>query len=416
MKVLGGAREVGRSAILVKTAGGAKILLDYGVRIDDKVVMPGHVSPRDLDAVLISHAHLDHVGAAPLLTISSTPKIYATESTITQAEILLKDMLKLSGYYLPFAAAEVTKFVRTAQRIRYGERFRIKDAEIEFVDAGHIPGSAQIIVNADKTLIYTGDFTPIKTRLLNGSKDPGSGFDVVVTESTYALEAHEPRKVLEDKVVELARETVNQGGILVVPSFAVARSQEVACILHAHGFKAPVWIDGMARQLLEVYLQDEEYVDGIDLLAKASRRIRIVRGKRDRVGILDEPGVVVSPAGMLKGGPAAYYASKVADDPASSILLVSFQAPNTPGARLLSEGKLTLDGSEFKAAAKVVQYKLSAHAGQTELREYISKRGDSGVAITIHGDPAACDAFASWIKENTGYRAINPAGSEPIVV
>lgn len=390
--------------------------MDYGVRIDDKVIMPGHVSPRDLDAVLISHAHLDHVGAAPLLLISSSPKIYATESTISQAEILLKDMLKLSGYYLPFTSAEIAKFVRTAHRVRYGESFRVKDAEIEFVDAGHIPGSAQIIINADKTLLYTGDFTPIKTRLLNGCKDPGSGFDVVVTESTYALEAHLPRKVLEDKVVEVARETVNQGGFLVVPSFAVARAQEVACILHAHGFKEPVWIDGMARQLLELYLGDEEYVDGIDLLAKASRRVRVVRGKRDRERLLDEPGVVVSPAGMLKGGPAAYYATKVADDPVSSILLVSFQAPNTPGARLLSEGRLSLDGSEVKAAAKVVQYKLSAHAGQTELRDYISRRGDSGIVVTIHGDPAACEAFANWINENTGYRAVNPAGPEPIVV
>ncbi|MEM0382507.1 MAG: MBL fold metallo-hydrolase [Nitrososphaerota archaeon] len=409
-------REVGRSAILVKTAGGARILLDYGVRIDDRVVLPGHISPKDLDAVLISHAHLDHVGAAPLLLVSSSPPIYATESTIRQAEILLKDMLKLSGYYLPFGGAEVSKLVRTARKVRYGERIRIKDAEIEFIDAGHIPGSAQIVMNADKTLLYTGDFTSVKTRLLDGCDDPGTGFDVVVTESTYALEAHPPRKTLEDKVVELARETVNQGGMIVIPSFAVARAQEVASILYAHGFREPIWIDGMARQLLELYLEDEEYVDGIDLLAKAARKIRVVKGKRDRENLLNEPGAVVSPAGMLKGGPAAYYASKVADDSASSILLVSFQAPNTPGAKLLSEGKLQVNGEELKAEAKVVQYKLSAHAGQTELREHISKRGDSGVVITIHGDPEACDAFAAWINENTGFRAISPTGPEPIIV
>ena len=95
-------REVGRSAILVKTAGGARILLDYGVKVDDKVMMPGHVSPRDLDAVLISHAHLDHVGAVPLLLVSGAPKIFATESTVRQAEVLLKDMLKLSGYSVSY--------------------------------------------------------------------------------------------------------------------------------------------------------------------------------------------------------------------------------------------------------------------------------------------------------------------------
>ncbi|MEM1967406.1 MAG: MBL fold metallo-hydrolase [Nitrososphaerota archaeon] len=416
MRALGGAREVGRSAILVKTAGGARILLDYGVKVDDKVMMPGHVSPRDLDAVLISHAHLDHVGAVPLLLVSGAPKIFATESTVRQAEVLLKDMLKLSGYFLPFTDAEVLKFVRATQRVNYGERIRIKDAEIEFIDAGHIPGSAQIVVNADKTLLYSGDFTSVKTRLLDGCDDPGSGFDVVVTESTYALEAHLPRKVLEDNVVELARETVNQGGVMVVPSFAVARAQEVACILAAHGFHENVWMDGMARQLLQLYLDDEEYVDGFDLLARTSRKLRIVKGRRDRERLLEDPSVVISPAGMLKGGPAAYYAQKIAGDEASTILLVSFQAPNTPGAKLLAEGKLSPNGSEIKAAAKVVQYKLSAHAGQAELRDYISKRSDSGIAITIHGDPEACEALAAWVNANTGLKAINPSGPEPIVV
>jgi len=414
--VLSGAREVGRSAILVKTAGGARILLDYGVKIDEGVVLPGHVAPRDLDAVVVSHAHLDHVGAVPLLTVSSPPPIYATESTVRQAEILLKDMLKLNGYYLPFTTEEASRFVRLARRSRYGEPFRVKDAEIELVDAGHIPGSAQVVINADKALLYTGDFTPVKTRLLDGCDDPGGGFDAVVIESTYALEPHRPRKELEDMVVRLARETVNEGGLAVVPAFAVARAQEVASIIHAHGFREPVWIDGMARQLLEIYLSDEEYVDGLDLLARASRRLRIVRGRRDRERVLGEPGVVVSPAGMLKGGPAAYYASRIASDPSSTIILVSFQSPNTPGGRLLAEGKLNFDGSEIKASARVAQYKLSAHAGQAELRDYISRRGDSGVAVTVHGDPAACEAFAAWINENTGFRAINPAGPEPITV
>jgi len=387
-------------------------LLDYGVRIEDKVMFPSHVSPRDLDAVLITHAHLDHVGAAPLFFASSAPKTYATEATLNQAHILLKDMLKLSGYYLPFGEAEITNFIRKTERVKYGDIIRIKDAEIQFIDAGHIPGSAQIVVNADKTLVYTGDFNPIRTRLLNSFKDPGTGFDVVITESTYALEAHEPRNLLEDKIVGLARETIGQGGFMVVPAFAVSRSQEVACILYAHGIKDNVWLDGMARELLQLYLNDEEHVDGIDLLSKASRKLRLVRGKKDRERVLEEPGIAITPAGMLKGGPAMYYAQNVASDPTSSILLVSFQAPNTPGAKLLLDGKLPVNGDEVTVSSRVVQYKLSAHAGQKELREYVSRRGDKGVVVAIHGDPEATEAFARWITENTGYTGLNPSMGE----
>jgi putative mRNA 3-end processing factor len=392
------------------------LLLDYGVRIDDKVSFPGHVSPKDIDAVLITHAHLDHVGAAPLLFISRDPKTYATEATLDQAQILLKDMLKLSGYYLPFGEAEITRFIKNTVRVRYGEVLRVKDAEIEFVNAGHIPGSAQIVVNADKTLVYSGDFNPVKTRLLNGFKNPGTEFDVVITESTYALEPHEERRLLEDKIVKLARETQSQGGVMVVPAFAVSRSQEVACILYAHGVKDNVWLDGMARELLQLYLNDEEYVDGLDLLSKTSRKLRIVRGRRDRMRVLEESGIVISPAGMLRGGPSAFYAQSVANDPESTILLVSFQAPNTPGARLLAEGMLPADGAEVKVSSKVVQYKLSAHAGQKELREYVSKVGGSGIVVAVHGDAAATEAFARWVSENTGCVGVNPVAEETITI
>ncbi len=392
------------------------MLLDYGVRVDDRVSFPGHVSPKDIDAVLITHAHLDHVGAAPLLFVSRAPKTYATEATLDQAQILLKDMLKLSGYYLPFGEAEITRFIRNTVRVRYGEVLRVKDAEIEFVNAGHIPGSAQIVVNADKTLVYSGDFNPVKTRLLNGFKYPGTGFDVVITESTYALEPHEERRLLEDKIVKLARETQSQGGVMVVPAFAVSRSQEVACILYAHGVKDNVWLDGMARELLQLYLNDEEYVEGLDLLSKTSRKLRLVRGRRDRMRVLEESGIVISPAGMLRGGPSAFYAQSVANDPESTILLVSFQAPNTPGARLLADGMLPADGAEVKVSSKVVQYKLSAHAGQKELREYVSKVGGSGIVVAVHGDAAATEAFARWVSENTGCVGANPAAEETITI
>ncbi|MEM2932454.1 MAG: MBL fold metallo-hydrolase [Nitrososphaerota archaeon] len=413
---LGGAREVGRSAVLIKTAGGARILLDYGVAMNDRVHFPGHIAPKDIDAVFLTHAHLDHSGAIPMLFISGKPKLYATRATYLQAEILLKDMLKLSGYYLPFGEAEIRKTMISGTSINYGEPVRIKDAEIEFISAGHIPGSSQVIINADKTLLYTGDFTTIDTRLIKGSDIPGEDFDIVVTESTYAREAHPPRKELEEKITNHVIETVNNGGLVVIPAFSIARSQEVACILYSRGYRGPMYMDGMATQVLELYINSEEFIDGLDLLSRVYKKLRIVRGRRQREKAQRDAGTVITPAGMLKGGPAIYYTSKVADDPASTIILVSFQLPGSPGDTLLKERKLFVDGRVIQVKAQIYQYKLSAHAGMEELHEYISRVAKNAQVFTIHGEPESCTEFADWINNNTSSKAYAPLNGETIEV
>ncbi|MEM4549380.1 MAG: MBL fold metallo-hydrolase, partial [Nitrososphaerota archaeon] len=165
---LGSVGEVGKSAILVKTDR-ARILLDYGIKPNDEPEFPAHIAPKDLDAVIITHAHLDHSGAAPLLYMDEGPKLYSTSMSLETCEILLEDFLRLSGYYVPYEYLEVEYMLGRARRVYYREPVRIKDVEIELLDAGHIPGSAQVVVNADKRLLFTGDINPIKTRLLNGA-------------------------------------------------------------------------------------------------------------------------------------------------------------------------------------------------------------------------------------------------------
>jgi putative mRNA 3-end processing factor len=384
--------------------------------MNDRVHFPGHVAPKDVDAVFLTHAHLDHSGAVPMLFISGRPKLYSTRATYQQAEILLKDMLKLSGYYLPFGEPEIRKMLISGTSINYGEPVKIKDAEIEFISAGHIPGSSQVVINADKTLLYTGDFTTIDTRLIKGSDVPGEDFDVVITESTYAREAHLPRRELEEKITNHVLETVNNGGLVVIPAFSIARSQEVACILYSRGYRGPMYMDGMATQVLELYLSSEDFIDGLDLLARVYRKLRIVRGRKQREKAQREPGVVITPAGMLKGGPVVFYASKVANDPASTIILVSFQSPGTPGEMLLKERKLSVNGNLVPVRAQVYQYKLSAHAGMEQLHDYLTRVARNAQVFTIHGEPESCEEFANWINSNTSGKAYAPVNGETVEV
>lgn len=381
-------------------------MLDYGVQLSEpEPVFPGHIAARDLDAVILTHAHLDHMGAAPLFMLDGETSIYASPMTFRVADILLRDFLKLAGYYLPYEVLEVQELIRRGIEVGYGETIRVKDAEISFLDAGHIPGSMQVLINADKTLLYTGDFTTIKSRLLRGAEPGPKDVDAVIIESTYALEDHPERRELERRFVERVREVVDGGGIVLVPAFSVARAQEIMCVLEAYGFSDPVSLDGMAVRVLDLYLEMSEYIDGRQLLYQAAKHIHRITDRRKRKRALNKPGVIISPAGMLKGGPAVFYAGALAEDERSAIFLVSFQLPGTPGARLLEEKRLLHGDVDVKVKAQVEQFKFSSHAGRKQLHEHL-KRFDAGTkTFMVHGEPEACEDLARYSRE-LGHEAI----------
>ncbi|MEM1942750.1 MAG: MBL fold metallo-hydrolase [Candidatus Caldarchaeum sp.] len=407
VRFLGGTLEVGRSAVEVSYKN-TRVLLDYGVMLNDHPEFPLPVETRKLNAAILTHAHLDHSGALPMLYTSHAQKLYCTSMTRDTAALLVQDFIKLSGDHLLFERMEMDKMLQNTKTVYYREPFRVGDLEIELVDAGHIPGSAQVIVNGDKTLVYTGDFTTVRTRLLEGADTTLGTVDAVVIESTYAHEDHRPRPELEKEFVKSCKEVVEDGGVVLVPAFSVGRAQEIICILTAHNFKHPVWLDGMAKKALEFYLSDKKFVDGVDVLEKASRKTRMVHGRRGRQNALSEPGVIVSPAGMLKGGPAMFYAPKVVEDEKSAIFLASFQIPGTPGEILLNRGVLVADGVEKPANCKVKQFRFSGHAGKSQLHDYLKKIESSTKVFTIHGEPQQCSLLAGWASSELGVEAASP--------
>lgn len=379
-------------------------------------MFPSHVAARDVDAIIISHAHLDHNGAAPLFMLNDGVKIYATPMTFRVGDLLLRDFLKLAGYYLSYEALEVEEMFRKGINVSYGETVRIKDAEISFIDAGHIPGSFQVLINADKTLLYTGDFTTIKTRLLKGAELGPKDLDAVIIESTYALEDHPERKNLEKEFVTRVREIIENGGRVLVPAFSVARSQEIMCILEAYNFREPVYLDGMSIKVLDIYLEMDEYIDGRQLLYQASKHVNRVTSSKRRRQALSEPSVIISPAGMLKGGPAVIYSGELAEDKKSAIFLVSFQLPNTPGARLLNEKRFIHGQLDIKVKAQVEQFKFSSHSGRSQLHHFL-KRYNPGVKVfAVHGEPQASTDLARFCRSELGQEAVAPIRGEEYII
>ncbi|HDJ25884.1 MAG TPA: MBL fold metallo-hydrolase [Candidatus Bathyarchaeota archaeon] len=412
IRFLGGTGEVGRSAVLVE-GGGAKVLLDYGVMLDDEPGFPMHVPPRELDAIVITHAHLDHSGATPIFYIGRGVPIYATALTFELTELLLRDFINLSGYYIPFEYLELQNMLSRATYLSYGKALRVKGMTIKLLRAGHIPGSAQVIVEADgKRLLYTGDINPVDTRLLKGADLDYGELDAIIIESTYADQDHPRRIEVERAFVSRVEEVIEAGGTVLVPAFAVARAQEVACILTAHGFPYDVVMDGMARRVNLIFMNHLYELKDPDLFMATMEGVLLVVKRKDRKKFVKRPCVIISPAGMLKGGPAAYYAMKLAGSSRNAIFLVSYQIPGTPGHELLENKLYVVNGKIQQVKAQVERFDLSSHAGMSDLHYILASLEGSPKVFTVHGAEGNCERLATWAREELGLDAVAPeAGS-----
>jgi len=240
---LGGTREVGRIAIAVKTEK-TQVLLDYGAMLDNEPGFPMHIPPKDVDAIILSHSHLDHSGAIPIFYIQGKRPMYANKVTTELSQLLISDFIHLSSYYLPFEYLELKSMMQNSKHVDFNTEQKVGDMAFQFKNAGHIPGSAQTLIEAEgKRILFTGDFNLTDTRLLEGAKMDYGDLDAVIIESTYANEDHTARQELERRFVDACTEVVEKGGIVLVPAFGVGRAQEIACVLAAHHLHCPISLD-----------------------------------------------------------------------------------------------------------------------------------------------------------------------------
>ncbi|MDY7082472.1 MAG: MBL fold metallo-hydrolase, partial [Halobacteria archaeon] len=252
LRFLGGVREVGRSALLVND-----LLIDYGMKTSKPPQYPidSTVEP---DAVVASHGHLDHVGAIPTL-MSDFPTVYQTPPTRDLTRLLAEDTLDITAHHRsPFSQEDILRLSQTAETHSYGERFEAAGFECEFRDAGHIPGSASVLVEGNETrLLYAGDINTTPTRLLSPASSPPSA-DTLVTDSTYFNHSHSDREKLEDEFVQSVRTTLYEGGNVVIPVFAIGRTQEILMVLERHDI--PCYVDGMGTEVTQIVRQYSEYL------------------------------------------------------------------------------------------------------------------------------------------------------------
>jgi len=409
IKVLGAAGEVGRSAFQVN-CDGTNFLLDYGVMFGKPrgapPTYPLHVKPRDIDSVIITHAHLDHSGCVPSLFVSGNCNVYGTAPTFDLSKLLIQDMIKIEKNSHSFGVPEIDNMMAKSKIIGFKEKITRGNASFELRSSGHVIGGSTVLVESkNKKLFYTGDINLRGSRLLPPADLDIGEMDMVITESTYSQENQMPRKESEKGLIDFANEVIDRKGTLFIPSFSVERSQEVASVLINSGFNHKIIMDGMALKVNEVLLKYPEYLRNPEIFKDVIEKVVSVRDHNERKRALSEPCVVISPAGMLVGGNAVYYLQELSFNDRNGIALVSYQGEGTPGKKLLDTGKVQTRGKDLNVKAEVKQFQFSGHADRDSLFEMIKNLKGNPKIMTVHGDDESCTRFAEEIHERFGFEA-----------
>ncbi|MGB7665579.1 MAG: MBL fold metallo-hydrolase [Nitrososphaeraceae archaeon] len=418
--VLGAAKEVGRSGFLVD-AGHKKILMDYGVLLkrDREPAFPLHVKPKEIDAVILTHAHLDHSGFVPSLFLTNVIGLQAvgTAPTFDLSYLLIEDMIKISGFYLPFEYLDVLNMKNHSRELGYREPYLIDGVQVNLYESGHVLGGATITVSHEnKTIFYTGDINTRGSKLLRPADLNVGEIDLMIIESTYSQSDQTPREESERELLGFANEIIESGGTLFIPAFSVERAQEIACVLQAHKFPHKVVMDGMALKANEIMLKHPSFLRDPESFKVAITGAEWIKGWNRRKKVVNEPCVIISPAGMLVGGSAVHYLQELGKNERNGIALVSYQGEGTPGRMLLERGVSSFQGKLTKCHAAVKQFDFSGHNSRPELFEILNTIRGSPEVLTVHGDGKACTDFAREIQEKYGFKAHAPEAGEVVQV
>src|SRR3989454_802391 len=311
---------------------------------------------------------------------------------------------------------------RSAFAVSMGEKYLVLDYGVMVNHhvgfPMHIPPKEveAIVKSEGKRILYPGDFNRQPTRLVDGADPEYKNLDAIVMEGTYAMEDHPIRDGLEKEFVQKVTEVVEGGGTVLVPAFGVGRSQELLSVLSAYHFEHPVFVDGMALDAMDLLLKHPAALRDAGVFERASKMAHWVDGWNDRRRAAKTPGVIISPAGMLKGGASVFYMENVAAKKENAVFMVSFQVPGSPGRILLERKKFVIHGRARPVDARVERFDFSSHGGRRELEQTLSDLDKKTRVFIVHGAEGNCKKLADWASMELGLNASAPKTGDVVEI
>lgn len=412
MKIIfhGAAKEVGKSCIEI-ISNNKRYIMDAGI----KFTHFGNEYPKyldkihQLDGLFLSHAHLDHSGALPMLENKNLNcPIYLTNLTWKTTNLLLEDsyhLEKLKHMHPAYSQRDIKKVEDDLRFVTYDKQYSTPDGNVKFtfLNSGHIPGGASILLELEgKKLLYTADINTEETNLMIPSNiDEIKDIDILITENTYGNREHPSREECTHDILEAINECINNNGTALIPVFGVGRSQEILIILDKLDKNIPIYLDGMARKLTEIYINSEDpYIQNKDILTRMFNHVKKIKNPSEREKIAKQRKcVIVSTSGMIQGGPVVTYTEKLLSDKNNYIILTGYQASGTNGRSILEDHIFRKNGNNFKVQAQIRKFDFSAHYGQSEIRKLIRKIQPKNL-ILQHGDLEALKESKVYAHEN----------------
>ena len=387
MIFLGGADEIGASCLLLEIAG-KTLLIDAGLR--PKTSGPAALPDLDKitkapDAILLTHAHIDHIGSIPVVhqRFPDVP-VFTSEPTAALMKVMLMDSAHLQSILSEtplYNRNDVNWTMRQISTLLMERWYYLTDSiALSLVPAGHLLGAVSILLDtAEGRIVISGDVSITHQRAINGLAAPPFAADILIMEATYGDSLHPPRDEEERRLAQSVTEVITDGGIALIPSFALGRAQEVILTLRQaqlaqHIPIYPIYVDGLVRSVTDIYYRQLRYLSSVLQTQDANpfwskgRIVRVKAGQRDLP--LQRPGCIVSSSGMLLGGPSVFYARKLMSQPENAIFITGYTDEESPGRKLqnLQRGdNLRLEGRYYPVECQVRRFGLSGHADAQQL-------------------------------------------------
>lgn len=435
---LGGAKEVGRSSFLL-TEDNHSLLLDAGLKLFPKRLNIPPLEPNiplnerkeffsSLDSMLVSHAHLDHIGYIPAAYhYGYTGKVYMTKPTADLANYVWEDGLKIQGDRF-YNKKDVNLTNRNIVKLDYNNKIKISDkVSATFHDAGHILGSAAIELEWDgQKILYTGDISDQKSLLHTGYHIPTSNdkFSFIISEATnHHTSRHTPREKSSKGLIQAALDTYKRKSKLIIPAFSMGRSQEVLSILMTYLddllYSYPIYIAGAINKVNNIYKKyfNTNWINPkiIELVKEQDSSLKTpwdhpglkeVRGFNTQKRIMKskKPCIIISTHGMLETGPVHGFLSLGANKKENILAIVGYQASGSIGADILAGVKTIELGygkhvKKYHIDLEIRKYSFSGHISRENLQKFLTNTQTDQI-FTVHGDLNSMTHLRNRLKNN----------------